>query len=451
MTHAEAIQFWFARVNYEQKMPQPDDLKLSHIRALLHRLGDPQDRLRIVHIAGSKGKGSTSAMLDAILRAAGYRVGLFTSPHLVAVEERVQVDRQPINDAELTVLLNEIRQAAGDDLERELTFFEVGTAVGFLHFVRRRVDVAVVEVGLGGRFDSTNVCRPLAAIITSISLDHTQVLGHTLAQIAREKAGIVKAGRPTVSGVRGDGPRQVIADICRTRGAPLRQIDTDLSFTCEPARITAQSERAAVAHIRTWRRDWPDLRLKLIGDHQADNAAVAVAAAEVLEELGLTIGVSAVRTGLAQVVWPARLEVLGRRPLALLDCAHNVASAQALARALQTSFPLAPPARRLLVFAASRDKDLAGMLQALAPLFDRIVLTSFQGSSRAAPPQELVTLLPADKRDVSTIVENAADAWRLARREASEHDLICVTGSVFLAGELRPVMAAELGACLPLP
>jgi dihydrofolate synthase / folylpolyglutamate synthase len=169
-----------------------------------------------------------------------------------------------------------------------------------------------------------------------------------------------------------------------------------------------------------------------------------VAATEVLEELGLTIGVAAVRTGLAQVVWPARLEVLGRRPLALLDCAHNVASAHALARALQASFPLVPPARRLLVFAGSRDKDLAGMLQALAPLFDRIVLTSFQGSSRAAPPKELMLVLPADKRDVSTAVENAVDAWRLARREASEHDLICVTGSVFLAGELRPVMAGEL-------
>src|SRR5260221_6630115 len=236
MTYAEAIQFWFGRVNYEQKTPQADDLKLQHMRTLLHRLGDPQDRLRIVHVAGSKGKGSTSAMLDAILQAAGYRIGLFTSPHLAAVEERVQVDRQPIPRAELAVLMDEIRHAAAaDGLERELTFFEIGTALGFLHFVRRRTEVAIVEVGLGGRFDSTNVCRPLASIVTSISLDHTQVLGDTPVQIAREKAGIIKSGRPVVSGVRGEGPRQVIAQTCRSRGAPLRQLDVDFSCDYGPA------------------------------------------------------------------------------------------------------------------------------------------------------------------------------------------------------------------------
>jgi dihydrofolate synthase/folylpolyglutamate synthase len=203
-------------------------------------------------------------------------------------------------------------------------------------------------------------------------------------------------------------------------------------------------ERDSVAHIRTWRRDWPSLRLGLIGAHQAHNAALAVAAVEVLEELGCPVGEAAVRAGLAQVRWPARLEILGRRPVAVLDCAHNVASAHALVTALTDSFPSPAGGRRLLVFAASRDKDLSGMLKVLTPPFDRIVLTRFQGSARAAPPEELADWLPADRRSVSTIVPRAADAWRQARDEAGEHDLICVTGSVFLAGELRPLMADEL-------
>ncbi len=443
MTHEQALDFWFRRVNYEQKPPVADDLKLDRIRTLLRRLGDPQDRLPIVHVAGSKGKGSTAAMLAAIAQAAGYRTGLFTSPHLVTVEERIQVDRVPIPQDELAALMDEIRAAsAGDELGRTLTFFEIGTALGFLHFARQRADVAVVEVGLGGRFDSTNVCRPAVAVITSISLDHTQVLGDTTEQIAREKAGIIKPGRPAVSGVRGDGPRGVIAATCRQRGAPLRQIDADFRYDYEPARVEGDTRRGPVAHVQTWRHDWPDLHPGLIGAHQAHNAAVAVAVTEVLNETGLHVAPAAVRAGIAGVRWPGRLEVLGRRPLVVLDCAHNVASAQALVQALRESFPLAAGARRRLVFAGSQDKDLAGMLAVLAPAFDRIILTRFRDSPRAAPPEDLLALLPAEKRPAATAVSPAAQAWHRARQEAADGDLICVTGSVFLAGELRPVITS---------
>jgi dihydrofolate synthase/folylpolyglutamate synthase len=441
MTYDEAIHYWFGRVNYEQKTPQPDDLKLQSIRALLHRLGNPHERLRIVHVAGSKGKGSTSAMLAAILQAAAYRVGLFTSPHLVAVEERVQVDGTPISHAELAELMAEIRDAASSaGLDRELTFFEIGTALGFLHFVRRRTDFAIMEVGLGGRFDSTNVCRPLASIITSISLDHTQVLGNTVERIAFEKAGIVKPGRPTISGVRGEGPRHVIAETCRAQTSPLRQVDTDFSCEYAPALVDEHMARDSVAHIHSWRRDWPGLHVGLIGAHQAHNAAVAVAAVEVLAEAGISVSEAAVARGLADVQWPARLEILERRPLVVMDCAHNVASAQALVVALTESFPVVPPGRRLLVFAGSSDKDLAGMLAVLSGPFARIFLTRFQSSPRAVPPEELAVLLPAYKQDAAAVVATAAEAWRMARQEADDCDLICVTGSVFLAGELRPVI-----------
>src|ERR1700722_16656647 len=203
--YAEAMQFWYSRVNYEQRSAQPGDLKLDRMRALLELLGNPHQQLRIVHIAGSKGKGSTSAMVAAIAGRAGYRTGLFTSPNLVSVEERFQVDNRPISPDELASLLFEIRDTCtqsagrrlgGDDLAQTLTFFEIATAAGFLHFVRRRVELAILEGGLGGRFDSANVGRPLLSIITSISFDHTQQLGNPLAQIAFEKAGIVKPGRP---------------------------------------------------------------------------------------------------------------------------------------------------------------------------------------------------------------------------------------------------------------
>lgn len=435
MTYDDAMQFWFGRVNYEQRTPHIGDFKLERMRRLLDLLDNPHERLRIIHIAGSKGKGSTSAMLASILQAEGYRVGLFTSPHLVAVEERIQIDQQPIAKDEITALLGEIQDRVPADFERELTFFEIGTALGFLHFVRRRVDFAVVEVGLGGRFDSTNVCEPMLAIVTSISFDHTQMLGDTLAKIASEKAGIIKPGRPTISGVRNPEARDVIVAACRERGSPLRQLEVDFRYRYEAGVITSSSEHPSRVTITTHRRAWPAMALGLLGEHQARNAAVAVAAIEQLTELGVPVRESSVTSGLAAVQWPARLEVLSRRPLVLLDCAHNVASAQALVQAIETSFPQA--ARRLLIFGGNRDKDLAGMLEILAPRFDRIYFTSSQTTTRCATPEQLASLAPADK---TVLTVNPAEAWRMARADTGPDDLICIAGSVFLAGELRPMI-----------
>jgi dihydrofolate synthase/folylpolyglutamate synthase len=447
MTYAEAMQFWFGRINYEQKSPRFGDFKLDCMRGLLHLLGDPHERLRIVHVAGSKGKGSTSALIASMLQEEGYRVGLFTSPHLVHVEERFRVDGTNITAAELIALLEEVRAVclARPALERALTFFEVATAVGLLHFVRRRVDVAVLEVGLGGRFDSTNVCRPLVAVITSISLDHTQILGNTLESIAREKAGIIKTGRPIVSGVRGDEARAVIRTTSRQRGSRLVEIDTDFHYSHEAALVGLDQERPAQVQVTTRRRCWPPLELGLIGEHQAANAALAVAVIEELASYGVAVSDRAVAQGLAEVRWPARLEVLSRQPLVVLDCAHNVASAQALAEALATSFPLvhAGQGRRLLLFAGSRDKDLAGMLAVLAPHFDRLYLTRFQSNPRSVPPEALAELLPAERRSDIVLCTNTVAAWQCLREDASADDLICGTGSVFLAGELRALLCPD--------
>jgi dihydrofolate synthase/folylpolyglutamate synthase len=459
LTYDQALAFWFGRINYEQRVPLPSDLKLDRMRALLERVGNPHERLRVLHVAGSKGKGSTSAMLASILRQAGYRTGLFTSPHLCRVEERIQVDGEPITAEELTILLGEVSRAVGwrpglpsGPLSLSPTFFEVTTALGFLHFVRRRVDVAVLEVGLGGRFDSTNVCRPEVALITSISSDHTQQLGHRLASIAMEKAGIVKPGRPAISGVRGAEARAVIERICRSRQAPLQQIDLDFHYSYEPGMVDAgflgnnstspESGAYCFSHqprlqVRTRQRTWPVMELGLLGDHQAANAAVALACVEQLRKSGWRISDQAAADGLAKVRWPARLEVLGRRPLVVLDCAHNVASVEALVETLEASFP---PARRWLIFASSNDKDVAGMFRVLAPSFSHAFLTRYGNNPRSVSPEELASLLQRCADLPGTVCQTAADAWQSALRLAAPEDLICITGSVFLAGELRPLV-----------
>jgi dihydrofolate synthase/folylpolyglutamate synthase len=459
-SYQQAMEFWFGCINYEQRVPQPDDLKLDRMRALLARLDNPQQRLRILHVAGSKGKGSTSAMLAAILREAGYRAGLFTSPHLCRVEERVAVDGKAITRNELTKVLGDVQRAVlresqespAQSRERPRsschspTFFEVATAAGFLHFVRRRVQVAVIEVGLGGRFDSTNICLPEVSLITSISLDHTRQLGSRLASIAMEKAGIVKPGRPTVSGATAGEAREVIAAICRQRRAPLVQLGIDFGFRYEPGHVALERNvprpyRRPRVEIVTKRRTWPIMELGLLGEHQAANAAVAVACVEELRAAGWYVPDAAVAAGLANVCWPARLEVLSHRPLVVLDCAHNVASAEALAQTLQVSFP---PARRLLIFASSNDKDVAGIFRVLAPHFEHAFLTRYGNNPRSVPPEDLAGFLERSGDLPRTLCPTAAAAWQAARAMVRPSDLICVAGSVFLAGELRPLILGSL-------
>jgi dihydrofolate synthase/folylpolyglutamate synthase len=454
LTAAEALGFWYGLINYEQRTPSADDFKLDRMRALVARLGDPQRRLRIVHVAGSKGKGSTSAMLAAMLRRAGHRTGLFTSPHLCRVEERFQVDGQPITSAELTTLLNDIRSGMPEDKapfqarsasegisspHPAWTFFEVATAVGFLHFVRRRVDAAVVEVGLGGRLDSTNVCDPAVAVITSISYDHVNFLGDKLASIAREKAGIFKPGRPAISGATVPEARAVIEQAARQCGAPLYQLGVDFAYRYESGQVTAEGVRKPRVQVTTARRRWPPLELNLLGQHQAANAAVAIACAEVLRGQGWHLPDRAVAEGLAEVVWPARMEVVGRRPWVVLDCAHNVASVQALVETLTNSFPAG---RRLLVFAGSSDKDLTGMFRELAPHFRHAFLTRYTANPRGVPAAELAALLRDSGDLAATACATPREAYQAARAAAGPDDLICITGSVFLAGELRPLVLA---------
>ena len=451
MTYADAIAFWYGLIDYERRAPKPGDLKLDRMRELLRRLGDPHEGLRVVHLAGTKGKGSTAAMLEAVLRRAGCRTGLSTSPHLSAVEERIEIDGVPIGRDELAARMAEVAPAV-EGMRRAApagqapTFFEVGTALGFLHFRRRAVEVAVVEVGLGGRFDSTNVCTPLVSVITNLSFDHTAQLGPRLANIAREKAGIIKPGRPVVCTATAPDGVAVIEEAARERGSPLLRLGRDFHYGYEPARIDGGPDRRPRVRVRTRERAWPWTELGLIGEHQAENAAGAVQAVECLRAAGLPVADTAVCEGLSQVRWPARLEVMGHRPLVVLDCAHNVASASALVEALGANFVV--PGRRLLIFAVSGDKDVPGMLRVLAPHFDRAFVTAYANNPRVVPPADLARGLRDAAPELPVSVhERSEEAWAAAREAAGPDDLIAVTGSVFLAGELRPLLVKQLGPC----
>ncbi len=447
--YPSALEFLLGRVNYERTTNIPyrgAEFKLDRMRRLLALVGDPHLGLRAVHITGTKGKGSTAAMIAGVLTAAGLRTGLYTSPHLARTEERMAIDGQICPSDVFVALAAELQQAI-ERLESEATmdpamagatFFEVTTAMAFLHFARAHVAAAVLEVGLGGRLDSTNVCRPEVCVITSISFDHMKQLGHTLAAIAGEKAGIIKPGVPAVSGVLNDEPRRVITQQAAALAARLWQRGVDYDFH---ARQESGGESLDYFEpSQQPRLCLEGLQLQMLGEHQAANAAAAVCAVNRLRDRGWTISDAAIHTGLSSVRTPARIEIVSSSPTIILDVAHNPASIEALLAVVRCDWL---DKRRVLVFASSKDKDYAGMLRLLVPAFDAIVLTRYVENPRAADPAELLEIASAlDARQIETAQQPAA-ALAKARRLAGPQDLICITGSFFLAAELRPLLVSS--------
>ena len=452
-----AIRYLYSRINYEQipKLPYGErTFKLGRMRQLLDRLGNPQDRLQIVHIAGTKGKGSTATMVAAILQAADRRVGVFTSPHMDRIEERMAVDGAPCSADEFVDLVDTLIPIVAamdrDGVPADAgpagpTYFEITTAMALLHFARRRVDMAVLEVGLGGRLDSTNVCTPQVAVITSISLDHVQQLGGTLESIAREKAGIVKPGVPLISGVTDAEPRHVIRSICREQGSPLIELGADFQFEYHaPCALERESCLGAIDFRTTGPggdKVLKDLSLALPGRHQGANAAVALAVIEELGRQGHTIGVDAIRQGLAAARCPGRVEIVARHPTVVIDAAHNAASVRALVDVLGESFGAQ---RRFLIFATTQEKDIDGMLKAILPHFDEVFFTRYRHNPRAVPPQELADRAAHLAGRSTRVCAKPDEAYDTVLTEATADDLICVTGSFFIAAEMRAlVLAAE--------
>lgn len=407
---------------------------LGPITALMADLGHPELKFPSVHVGGTSGKGSTATFIANILGAAGYRVGLFTKPHLSSVCERFTIDGQPISRAELLALVERVGRYATE----KPTWFELMTALAFQYFQEQRVDLGVIEVGLGGTYDATNVLLPKLSVLTNVGLDHTEILGNTVEKIATDKAGIIKPNQSVVSGVTQPSVIEIVARRSQSVGARLNLLGRD--FACENAAISA---RGGHFDFSMAGEKYNELKLSVLGQHQVLNATLALAAALKLGEAGYPITEAALRSGLEQTRIAGRMEIAGSRPTLLLDGAHSPPKMAALAEALRSLFP----GRKITgVLAFSQGHDAAATLALLAPLLNTAILTSFNattdyGSRHAQSAAEWIALLaerfPAVERHVEL---DPLRAVELARKLTAPEDLICVTGSIFLVGQVRPAL-----------
>ncbi|HEX9069575.1 MAG TPA: folylpolyglutamate synthase/dihydrofolate synthase family protein [Ktedonobacterales bacterium] len=454
LTYAEALAWLYSFSDFERtgafdrSGDRNREDNLARMRALLAPLSEPQRAYGVTHIAGTKGKGSTSAMLAGILRAAGARVGLYTQPDLHTFRERIQVDGAPISEGEVARLVPLVRSAAEqvDPALGPLITYEVSTALAFLAFREARVAHSVIEVGLGGRLDATNVVQPLATAITSISYDHMAVLGNTLAEIAGQKAGIIKPLVPVITSVREPEALDVITQIAHERRAPLVRVGPAGEPDCDVIwRAGEGTSEWQVGSISTALRDYRSVRLAMLGTHQIENAAVAVALAESLTEVlaarGIALDEAAIREGMATVRWPARLQVVAREPWIIVDGAHNAASFARLFEALRRHFTFE---RLVLVMGTMTDKDITGIVREVAQGAPALVVATAARSPRALPPADMGALLRQSVPQAEIVVAADADAaLALAVAQAGPRDLICVAGSLYLAGEALRYLARQ--------
>lgn len=409
---------------------------LRRERALVSALGDPQRAYGITHVAGTKGKGSTSALIASMLRAAGIHTGLYSQPDLHTFRERMRIDGAVITEAEVARLAPVVRDALatiGLSLGSYITY-EVATALMFLAFREAGVQQAVIEVGLGGRLDATNIVEPLVTVITSISYDHMAVLGNTLAAIAGEKAGIVKHGVPLICSAQAPEALATIAAVCRERNAPLIRVGPDgcqdCAYTYTPRSASSEGQTFA---LTTPGGQYDDLELTLLGEHQLENAAAAVAAIHALRERGVSVSDAAVRAGLREARWAARMQVVGRAPWVVVDGAHNADSFAKLFAGLRRHFTYR---RLVLVLGVMADKDIAGITREIALAAPHEIVVTPYASSRAAATEVIVEALRAraPALRIST-AKTSSQALADALNIAGPDDLVCVAGSLYLAAE----------------
>jgi dihydrofolate synthase/folylpolyglutamate synthase len=452
-SYESAIEFLYGRINYERVDSQAystSDFKLDRMRILLSKLGNPQDKIPAVHVAGTKGKGSTCSMIAAVLATAGRQVGLYISPHISVFEERITVNGVRLTPVELLGLVNRLLPVVAemDRLPGQMqpTYFELATAIAWLHFADQHVDIAVLETGLGGRLDSTNICRPKVCVITNVSRDHTHILGSTIRQIAWEKAGIIKAKVPVISGVSQPEAIELVEQLCRERGSSLMLLGRELQVSNRrvpdlgSGQSLEDSSSASFVDVQVGDVQIEGLPVALRGAHQSGNTAMAVAVIEELRRQGLNISETALRSGLANVEWPGRVEVVSRHPTVVIDAAHNWESARALVATLTADFQ---PRRKVLIFAATRDKDVSGLLRLLLPTFDTVIFTRYRDNPRGVPIAELKSLVHSISNRPIHLVESPQAAWQFAKELAASDDLIAITGSFFLVAELRDLILKE--------
>lgn len=395
---------------------------VENIQWILSTIGNPHERLRTIHIGGTNGKGSVAAMLSHIMKGAGYRVGKYTSPHLVSFTERITINETAITEGEVAELVESIRHR----LERanpgeRFTFFDFTTALALEYFRRSHVDIALIEVGLGGRLDSTNVVNPLVSIITNVAMDHMDYLGDDILRIAREKSGIIKKGVPVITGAL-DLPKRIIEETAHIQGSPVYSMGRDFSFT------KAGTQRMSYTGLKL---ALSDIFVNLPGDHQLGNAALALCAMEILSSFGLKVDKGELRDGLTQVTWPGRLEVVSERPAVIIDGAHNRAGVEALTAFLRS---LPKKGKRLLIFGVMKDKEYEGMLKELLPYFDEVILT-MPANERALSPEIMKNIVPT-----AVIIHDSTKAVKEAQRIATPNDTIVITGSLYLVGEFKAIV-----------
>ncbi len=444
--YQETLDYLYSFVDYSLQRNlrnAPGKFDLARMHTFLDRLDRPQEKYRIIHVAGTKGKGSVSAMCASALQAAGHRVALYTSPHLQDYAERIQVNGSPISHADLSALVEEIKPCIAS--VPQLSTFEITTGLAFLYFALQKVDTAVVEVGLGGRLDATNVVNPVVSVITSLSYDHMQLLGNTLAEIAAEKAGIIKPGVPIVLAPQKDEAGQVVRRIAAERSAPLIQVGSDTQYTLLSHSLEGQTLQIWLAQDgkladlvgEALLPDPVRLAIPLLGYHQVENAATAYTTLQLARARGVQVDEDAIQRGFAAVSWPGRFEVLQRNPTLVIDSAHNRDSALKLRLALEDYFPGAPV---ILIIGASEDKDIAGMFAELMPgehtrQVEQVIATQAV-HPRAVDPAHLAELAgqhgcPA--KVVTPVDQALKEALCLAREES----VVLVAGSLFVAAEVR--------------
>ena len=439
LNYSQAEEYLNSFVNYEHipgiSYVQPG-YSLDHVEELLNHMGNPHLAARTVHIAGTKGKGSVAAMIAQVLTGSGYKTGLYISPHFHTIRERISIDGNLISEADFAAAMGEVKpfveSMRRNPALRQLTYFEALTALAFAYFRKERVDCEVLEVGLGGRLDATNVARPVVCVVTPISLDHTQILGNTLKEIAREKAGIIKPGCSVVLSPQPEDAATVINDICHERKAKVVRVGKEITWHKTGGDLSHQSL------VIEGRANDYGVSIPLLGDYQLENAATAVAALEILASMGFAISATDIAQGMSWVRWPGRFHILQETPTVLVDGAHNVSSMRGLVSNIKAYFG---HKQTLLVFGTSTDKDIPGIVSELVSLSPRVIVTR-ASQSRAASPSTLAAEF--SRRGIHAETgESVPEAISRALSEADSTDLICVTGSLFVVGETLAYFSAS--------
>jgi dihydrofolate synthase/folylpolyglutamate synthase len=442
-SYARALRFLATLADYERLRIvryNNENFNLDRMRTLLKKLGNPQDHFRSVHVAGTKGKGSTCAMISAMLHACGYRVGQYTSPHLVDVRERICVNNQMISQADFVRLVRTLAPIITRS-KPVPTYFDVLTAIAFKYFQEQKVELAVVETGLGGRLDSTNVIKPEVTAITSISRDHMAQLGPTLGHIATEKAGIFKHGIPAISVTQDPEAEAALIKVAEKVGAPLDITGKTIEFSYrfESSRMLGPHNRIC---LTTPNSKFEHLAVPLIGEHQAINCGLALAVIDRLKSRGIAINDSRAMEGLSKVTIPGRMEMLSQTPRVIADGAHNAASLDAVMKAIGQHIPYDS---MVVIFGCCGDKDVPGMLERITSGADKVIFTKVD-SVRTADPEELAARYVELYGKMAQVAATLEEALAIANRAVTKEDLICITGSFYLVGEAKKYFTAKAAA-----